>query len=140
MGNLGLYLSGLPAFFAYLATAAIMLVLFMMAYSKITPHKEWALIREGNAAAATAFAGAILGFTIPLYSAMANSVGFIDFILWGIVAFFVQLVTFFAIKGVLRRQGESLSTHIADNHIAYGILSGAIAVAIGLLNAASMVW
>ncbi|WP_202932476.1 DUF350 domain-containing protein [Vreelandella alkaliphila] len=140
MGNIGMYLAGLPAFFAYLITAAILLVAFMAAYSKITPHHEWQLIQEGNAAAATAFGGATLGFTIPLYSAMANSVSFIDFIAWGIIAFIVQLVTFFAIKLVLKSKGQSLSGHITDGHMAYGIFAATIAIAVGLLNAASMIW
>lgn len=140
MGHLGLYLSGLPAFFAYLLTAALLLVIFMVAYSRITPHHEWTLIREGNVAAALAFSGATLGFTIPLYSAMANSVSYVDFIAWGIIAFFVQIVTFFVIKVFLKSRGESLSSHITEGHVAYGLLAGTIALAIGLLNAASMVW
>lgn len=134
------YLQGLPFFFAYLLGAIALLVAFMYCYSRITPHHEWALIREGNAAAASAYGGSILGFTIPLYSAMAHSVNYLDFLLWGIIAFGVQLATFFVIKLFLRRQGESLSRHITEGHQAYGILVAAVAVAVGLLNAASMTW
>lgn len=140
MEHFGHYLAGLPAFFTYLIVSVVMLGLFMMLYSKLTPHHEWKLMRQQNTAAAAAFSGAIIGFTLPLYSAMANSVSLVDFILWGIVAFIVQMVTFVVIKLVLRLQGENLSTHIAANHIAYGILSGAISLAVGLLNAASMTW
>ncbi|WP_346796592.1 DUF350 domain-containing protein [Halomonas sp. Bachu 37] len=134
------YLQGLPFFFAYLLGAIVLLVAFMYCYSRITPHHEWQLIREGNAAAASAYGGSILGFTIPLYSAMANSVSYLDFLLWGIIAFGVQLATFFGIKLFLRRQGESLSQHITEGHQAYGILVAAVAVSVGLLNAASMTW
>ncbi|MDP3536322.1 MAG: DUF350 domain-containing protein [Halomonas sp.] len=140
MGNLAVYMSGLPAFFTYLVTAAIMLALFLAAYSAITPHHEWKLIREGNTAAATAYAGATIGFTIPLFSAMSQSVSFIDFIAWGVVAFIVQIVTFFVVKLVLKVKGESLSTHITEGHVAYGVFAAGIFVAIGFLNAASMVW
>ncbi|MFG6177853.1 DUF350 domain-containing protein [Halomonas sp. THAF12] len=134
------YLAGLPAFLCYLIVGVAMLVLFMFCYSKATPHQEWKLIQAGNTAASAAYGGAILGFTIPLYSAMSHSVSLVDFILWGIVAFVVQIVTFFATKGVLKIQGESLSTHISEAHVAYGVLSGSIAVAVGLLNAAAMTW
>ena len=47
------YLQGLPSFFAYLLGALALLVAFMYCYSRLTPHHEWALIRAGNAAAAT---------------------------------------------------------------------------------------
>ena len=60
--------------------------------------------------------------------------------LWGVVAFIVQLATFFAVKLFLRKQGESLSQHITEGHQAYGILMASVAVAVGLLNAASMTW
>ncbi|WP_404471889.1 DUF350 domain-containing protein [Vreelandella venusta] len=134
------YLYGLPSFIAYLVTAIVLLTAFMYCYSRMTPHHEWTLIREGNAAAAAAYGGSILGFTIPLYSAMAHSINFIDFVLWGIVAFIVQLATFFAVKLFLRKQGESLSQHITEGHNAYGILMASVAIAVGLLNAASMTW
>ncbi|WP_447527660.1 MULTISPECIES: DUF350 domain-containing protein [unclassified Vreelandella] len=134
------YLQGLPHFLGYLIGALILLGAFMYCYSRITPHKEWQLIRQGNAAASTAYAGSILGFTLPLYSAMANSISFIDFLLWGVIAFGVQLATFFGLKVVLKNQGESLSTHISEGHMAYGILVGSICIAVGLLNAASMTW
>ncbi len=140
MDNIVHYLQGLPFFFAYLFGAIILLAAFMFCYSLITPHHEWTLIRQGNAAAAAAYGGSILGFTIPLYSAMANSVSFIDFLLWGIIAFFVQLATFFGFKLFLRKQGESLSQHITEGHHAYGILVATVSVSVGLLNAASMTW
>ena len=134
------YLQGLPSFFAYLLGALALLVAFMYCYSRLTPHHEWALIRAGNAAAATAYGGSILGFTLPLYSAMAHSISYIDFILWGVVAFGVQIATFFGLKPFLRRQGESLSQHITEGHQAYGTLVGSISIAVGLINAASMTW
>lgn len=140
MAQSEMYLTGLPAFLGYLITAALLLAIFLAIYSKATPHKEWVLIKEGNIAAALAFSGATLGFTVPLYSAMTNSVAYIDFILWAMVALLVQIVTFFVIKAVLKTKGESLSSHITEGHVAYGILAGTIALAVGILNAASMVW
>lgn len=134
------YLQGLPHFLGYLIGALVLLIAFMYCYSRITPHHEWTLIREGNAAAATAYAGSIVGFTLPLYSAMANSISFIDFLLWGIIAFGVQLATFFGLKMMLKKQGESLSLHITEGHMAYGILVGSVSIAVGLINAASMTW
>ncbi|MGR2738716.1 DUF350 domain-containing protein [Billgrantia sp. Q4P2] len=140
MDRIALYLSGLPLFFLYLVTAVILLSLFMVCYSRLTPHHEWSLIRQGNVAASVAYGGSILGFVMPLSSIMTHSVSIIDFLLWGLVAFIVQIVTFFVIKGVVRVSGESLSKHITDNHLAYGILVASISIGVGMLNAASMSW
>ncbi len=140
MSRLALYLQGLPLFFLYLSIAVLLLVTFMICYSKLTPHHEWSLIRQGNTAASIAYGGSILGFVIPLHSAMSHSVSLLDFVLWGVVAFVVQLATFFTIKLVLRRSGESLAQHITEDHRAYGILVASVSVAVGLLNAASMAW
>ena len=44
--------------------------LFLAIYVRITPYREFALIRAGNVAAAASLSGALLGFVIPLASAM----------------------------------------------------------------------
>ncbi|NYS41933.1 DUF350 domain-containing protein, partial [Pseudomonas syringae pv. actinidiae] len=41
-------------FVMYILVAAILFALFQFIYSRITPHKEFALIRENNGAAALA--------------------------------------------------------------------------------------
>ena len=61
---------------------------------------------------------------------MAHSISYIDFILWGVVAFGVQIATFFGLKLFLRRQGESLSQHITEGHQAYGTLVGSISITV----------
>ncbi|MGP9797003.1 DUF350 domain-containing protein [Halomonas sp. 86] len=127
-------------FINYLATALVMLLLFLSCYSKATPQSEWKLIREGNLSAAIAFSGAGLGFTIPLFVAMTHSVSYLDFVLWSVVAFVVQIGAFYGVKLSLKVKGVNLSDRIKDNHVAYGVFSGAIALMVGLLNASSMVW
>jgi len=135
------YLAGLPWFLAYMAFGIIALILFMTVYSRLTPHHEWSLIKEGNTAAAYAFSGSTIGFALPLYSAMAHSVSLVDFILWALIAFVVQVATYFFIKLSIRiLYKENLSQHITDNHSAYGILVGAISIAVGILNAAAMTY
>lgn len=140
MDRIAIYLAGLPLFFLYLIAAIVLLCLFMVCYSRLTPHHEWSLIRQGNTAASVAYGGSILGFVIPLSSSMTHSVSIIDFVLWGLVAFVVQIVTFFSIKGVVRGFGESLSNHITEDHLAYGVLVASVSISVGLLNAASMSW
>lgn len=140
MEALAFYLTGFPAFAAYLAISLGMLVAFMAVYSLLTPHHEWTLMRQGNIAAAIAYGGTTIGFALPLYSAMANAMSLKDFMLWSVISAAVQIMTFFAIRIVLRLQNERLSNHISEGHLAYGILVACISIAAGILNAAAMTY
>ncbi len=127
-------LAGLPSFLFYSATAIGLLLLFVTAYVWITPYREIALIREGNAAAAASLSGAILGFVLPLASAIAHSVSLLDMAVWGLIALFVQLLAYGAGRLLL----PDLARDIPAGHIASGVFVGALALAIGILNAACM--
>ena len=81
IASLTAYLQGLPAFLAYFGTSVGMTVLFVVVYVRLTPHREFALIKANNVAASLALGGAVLGFILPLASAMANSVSLVDFML-----------------------------------------------------------
>jgi putative membrane protein len=130
------YLSGLPAFAAYLALAIVLALVFVAIYVRLTPHPEIRLIREGNAAAAASLGGALIGFAIPLASAIENSVSLLDMLLWAAVALAVQLIGYLLARAAVR----DLSRQIEQGTLAAGIFLGAVAIAIGLLNAASMTY
>jgi putative membrane protein len=100
----------------------------------VTRHNEMALIRRGNVAAAISLAGAVLGFTLPLSSAIVHSVSVLDMVVWSVVALVVQILVFLAANLALR----GLSTRIEENDVAAGITLAAASLAIGMLNAASM--
>lgn len=129
-------LSGLPAFISYFATAGALLALFLGVYLWITPYREIALIRAGNAAAAASLSGALLGFVLPLASAIAHSVGLLDMAIWGLVALIVQLLAYLAARLLL----PGLAADIPAGQIAAGVLTGALALAVGILNAACMTY
>ena len=63
-------------------------------YVRVTPHREFALIREGNIAAAFSLGGAVLGFVIPLGAAVRSSVNLADMAIWGLIALAVQIAAF----------------------------------------------
>mgnify|MGYP001038977021 CR=1 FL=1 len=130
------YLGGLPGFLAYFGTSVALLAAFAVVYSLVTPHHEWRLIKANTPAAAIAFGGSLLGFVLPLYSAISHSVNLVDCLLWGLVAFVVQLATFFVLRLVI----PELPRRISDNELASGILVAALSLAVGLLNAASMTY
>jgi len=130
------YLGGLPAFLTYFAVALAFLVAFGAVYSRITPHHEFTLIRQGNAAAVPAFLGALLGFALPLASAIAHSVNLVDFVLWALIAMVVQVLAFF----VARLAMPDVSHQIMDGRVAAGAWLGGIALVFGVVNAACMTY
>lgn len=129
-------LSGLPSFLAYFVLAVVLLIVFIRLYTWITPQDELALIRANNASAALAFGGGIIGFALPLSSAIRNSQSLLDCALWGAVALVVQVLTFV----VLRLTVKQLPERIEKGEMAIGILSAVVAVAVGHINAACMTY
>lgn len=127
-------LAGLPAFLAYFTLSVVLVLIFIRLYTWVTPHDEMALIRDNNSAASLAFGGALIGFSLPLSSAITNSLTLLDCALWGAIALIVQVLTFF----VLRVSLKQLPERITQGEIAAGIISAATAISVGFINAASM--
>lgn len=129
-------MAGLPDFLIYLGAALVLTLIYAVVYGLVTAHNELRLIRANNTAAAIAFSGSLLGFVIPLASAIANSVSLGDCLVWGVVALVVQVVAYF----VLRLGIDRLSARIAGGEIAAGLWLGAGSLAAGVLNAACMTY
>ncbi len=134
MDGVGNYLVTLPSFLLYFACSLALTAAFLFIYMRVTPHNEWKLIGDGNAAAALSLAGAGLGFILPLASSIAHSLSVIDMIVWGVVAMAVQLATFLVAR--LLRPG--LVAEIDQGRMASAIALAALSVGIGILNAACM--
>ncbi|MGE7955025.1 DUF350 domain-containing protein [Pseudomonas sp. NPDC089530] len=121
-------------FLTYILGAAVLFALFQFVYTHLTPHKEFELIREGNASAAIALGGAIIGFAIPASNVIAYSISLLDFAVWALIAAVVQLLAFLMTSLVLK----GTSQRIRNGEIAAGIYVAAVAISVGLLNAACM--
>lgn len=122
------------SFLAYLGTGVGVLVVAAMLVSLITPHKEFTLIRAGNASAATAYAGTLIGLALPLHAAIQHSVSLLDALLWGAAACAVQAIAYLLARAALPR----ISQEITDNVIAGGIFAAGVSISVGLINAAAM--
>jgi len=127
---------GVDDFLVYFASALVLVAVFLSVYVWFTPYREFALIRQGNVAAALSLSGALLGFVVPLASAIAHSVAWWDMLLWGAVALVVQLLSYFAVRMLV----PTLARDISEGKVAQGVLLGTISLAIGILNAASMTY
>jgi putative membrane protein len=125
---------GLPAFLAYFGVAVVLLLLFAVIYTRLTAHDEFALIRQGKPAASVALGGSLIGFVLPLCSAIVHSVSLVDFVIWALIALIIQIVTFFVVRLFL----PNLSQRISNDEMAAGTFVAMTSVAIGAINAACM--
>jgi putative membrane protein len=126
--------AGFDDFLMYLAVSIVLLVVFVVIYIRVTPYREIALIREGNMAASFSLSGSMLGFIVPLSSAVQHSVSLPDMAIWGLIAMVVQLLTFVVVKILI----PSLTLDIPANKGAAGFFLGALSLGVGILNAACM--
>lgn len=129
-------LTGILHFAAYFGLSLVLLIAFKFLYTLVTPHDEWKLIREDkNTAAAIGFGGAVLGFAIALGGAASNSVSLVDFATWALIALVAQLLAFAIIRfGFMPR----IVARIEEGEISAGVMLAAIAISVGVLNAACM--
>ena len=128
--------NGLVAFLAYLGTASLITLLYIVVYMWVTPHPEISLIRDNNLAAAIAFAGSLIGFCLPLANIIAGSVNLIDVAIWGGIALLVQILIYF----FARLPMPNISKRIENGELASGLWLGSASLAGGLLNAACMTY
>ena len=130
----GMSLGGLPWFLAYLATALVLTLIYVVIYIWVTPHPEIKLIKENNLAASLAFAGSLIGFSLPLASAISSSVALIECVVWGLIAVVVQI----AVCYLVRLPIPKISERIENGETASGLWLGAASLTGGILNAACM--
>jgi putative membrane protein len=126
--------AGFDDFLVYHGVSLGYLALFVALYIRVTPYREMQLIREGNMAASFSLSGAILGFIVPLASAITHSVSLIDMAIWGLIAMAVQIAAFVVVKICI----PSITRDIPENKGAQGFFLGSLSLAVGLLNAACM--
>lgn len=129
-------LQGMIGFGAYFLAALAYLLLFCIIYCKVTPYDELKMVREGKLAPAISFGGAFIGFVLPLQSAISHSVGFVDMLIWALVAMVVQILVF----ALVRLFFKDLVKQIEEDQLAAATLLALFAIAIGILNAASMTY
>ena len=130
------YIATLPNFLAFLGTSIFLLIAFTAAYVLATPQNDLALIRQGNVSSAVVFGATVLGFALPLASAMAHSVNLLDLLLWGAIACAVQAIA----SILLRLTIHDLRGHVEADRVAVAIVMASLKIAFGLLNAAAVVY
>ena len=138
MENTHELLYGLANFALYFGIGVVFLIVFKLVYTWITPHDEWALIKEDqNTAASLALGGAVLGFSVAIAGVVKNSLSVIDFAMWACVALVAQLLAFAIVRFIFM---PKIVSRIEQNEISAGVVVASISLAIGVLNAACMTY
>lgn len=126
---------GAIAFLIAFAMAGVFTVAFKLIYQWVTPYHEHTLIREGNTSASIALGGALIGYVLPLASALSHTVSLMEFAAWALLAGVIQILVFVTIS---RMAFRNLVVRIEAGEIAAAIYLAAISICVGLLNAACM--
>ena len=129
-------LAGLPAFLVYFCTGVVAVVAHLFVYTRVTPHDEFQLIRHNMPSAAIALGLSLLGFVLPVVSAIAHAANIVDCLIWSMIALVVQIIVYF----LVRIPVPNLSARIAAGEMASAIWLGLASLAAGALNAASMIY
>jgi putative membrane protein len=125
----------LPHFLAYFGLAVVLAVGFVAAYVSITPHREFALIREGNTAASLQLIGTFAGWSLPMAVVISYSVNLADMLAWGLVTLVTQVLVFF----VISRAFKGIEDRIREKCNASGVFIGGMSFCFGILQAGCLV-
>ncbi len=121
-------------FLTYFAYSIVCLAVGLVIHTRITPVKEWMLVRQGNVAAACSMGGTAIGLALPISSLAVHAVSLLDMAQWSAIALAVQLLTWFALSRVV----GGMAAGIERDNRAVGGLAGAFSIALGAINAACL--
>jgi putative membrane protein len=127
-------LNSLSYYLLHLLTGFALLGVFINVYTRLTPFDEMDLINKGISAAALSFGGAMIGFSLTIASSILHSDSYLMFLIWGLTSMVVQLLCYLVVSRFIPHLEKALE---ADN-VAVGMLTGAIGIAVGLINAGCM--
>jgi putative membrane protein len=125
-------------FLAYFAIGLGLLIVGIFLFEMTTKNKEFKLIGEGNKAAAYALGGKVIGLSIVLYSAIANSISLYDMIIWGVVAIILQIIAFYIVEWMT--SAFHITKAIDEDNQAVGLFLLFVSIALGLTIAGSLTY
>jgi putative membrane protein len=130
-------LTTLPSYLLFEAVMLGFLLLFILAYTAVTPYRDLALVRQGNTTAALTLGGAMIGFALPLTSVASHTTSIVDLAVWGVIALVSQLLVYVIGSRVLL---PDFRAGVEADRTAYGVLLGSLSIAVGLLNYGSLTY
>jgi putative membrane protein len=124
----------LADFGEFFGLALALVVLYLIVYVLTTSHNELALIRANILSAAIALGMSLIGFALPLSSAIVYTHNLANFFMWGVVALVVQILVYWLVRLIL----PDLTRRIAAGEVTAALFLGCASLAAGIINAAAM--
>ena len=125
---------GFPWLIFYLLTVAVIYVIGVFVYVKLTPHKEFALVGQGNMAAAVHLAALVVSLALPLAACLVNKIGLVDVAVWGTFSLALQLFLFRLTDAIFRGMPDLIERNIVAPAVVLAAfkLSGSIILAFAI--------
>ena len=128
------FASGFPTLIVHVLTTFGLLVAGVAVYVLLTPWKEIRLIREGNTAAAVAFAGILVGLAAPLAASLSVSTSVHEIVVWGLATVVIQLLVFRVVDQLL----TGLPQRIQNGEMAAAVVLVGAKLATALILASAL--
>lgn len=125
---------GFPLTLMHAGITVLMLLFGSILYALLTPYKEISAIRDGNAAAAVAFGGVIVGLAVPLAVSLQASTSWREIVIWGLASVLVQLLVFRITDFVL----AGLPARVQEGEVSAAVLLVAAKLACAIILAAAV--
>ncbi len=128
------FATGFPVLILHLIVTFGLLGMGATVYALLTPWREVALIRQGNLAAAVAFAGVLVGLAVPLAMSMSVATSIRDIVIWGVATVVLQLLAFRVVDILL----TGLPQRIEKGELPAAIVLAGAKLATALILAAAL--
>jgi putative membrane protein len=127
---------GIQNFLIFFLVAVGLVGIYLGMYTLATAHNEFSLIRQNVVSASVALGLSLVGFALPLGSAIVHARTVLDCVVWGTVALAVQIAAYWLVRLIL----PNLSERIASDEMAAALFLGAASLSAGIVNAAAMTY
>ncbi|MGB9846635.1 MAG: DUF350 domain-containing protein [Desulfotomaculales bacterium] len=121
---------------ACLLLSALIVLLTVFIFTKLTRYNDWAEIARGNVAAAVALGGKVLGAANIMRVAVHTNSGVLDTVLWGLTGMVLLMLTYLAFEWLTPHL--DVNGEIAGGNVAVGVLSASFSLALSILVGASI--
>ena len=128
------FANGFPTALLHAAVSLVLLVAGAMVHAMLTPYKDVQHIREGNAAAAIAFGGVIVGLALALSRSLSASTSIAETAVWGLAVTVVLLLLFRLTDMLLK----GLPQRVQDGEVSAAAFLTAAKLAIAIVLSAAV--
>ncbi|GAB6935179.1 DUF350 domain-containing protein [Calditerricola yamamurae] len=125
-------------FLPFASFGFLLLLVGALLFVYVTRYREMELIAKGNVSVAIVFGGKLIGLSLVLAGAIANSVGLLDMLIWGAIGISAQILFFYAAEWVTPR--FSIQESLENDNKAVALFLFFISISIGLLIAACITY